>query len=535
MTLITEVGKLAQRDNESVFDYSERLTDLKEELEIAENRDKSGIVVTENCLVKTFIRVLKQEIITRMPRVSKLEDAYRETQRIEKNLIAEKELRSKNTSTKYCVFCNVTSHETLNCEVFLTIKRKHAAPLETTEVHYPTHRKEQCGHCGSTEHTVTNCGKFFSSNIKTERKEPEVITINKIEDLTLCGFCNRPNYTINNCIEYWNSMNSQQGYNTRPRPQGYNNNYRRNNNYNNSNNRGNNAYQTNNQQNNGARQESNARVPQEQTKDIKEIVKVSAKVASSNICESKKAEDNIEIVENDEMAKFYEKTELKEIKHLICGKISEDYNEEEENLSKLKQSHNTISWQNGATIRVQEKNVVIQAHVSEKQSDKMFEDIKENDSKTSLEVVAPTKVLCEQIKDCSKIAEINAKGASPSICRGNKADFAIENLKNKEVAKMYEEEIDNREKIIENVKGDCSEEEIFENINPCDESYREFKSVNSISQTGRYGCAPALSGFGLVRPNIGQSPVRVQVKEFKLFSGDQSVNEVDPGRECRSV
>ncbi|KAL7296477.1 hypothetical protein TKK_0010482 [Trichogramma kaykai] len=250
MTLITELGQLAQRDNESVFDYSERLTDLKEELEIAENRDKSGIVITENCLVETFIRGLKQEIITRMPRVTKLEDAYREAQRIEKVLIAEKELRNKNNTTKYCVFCNVTSHETLNCEVFLAIKRKHAAPLETTEVHYPPHRKEHCGHCGSTEHTVTNCVKFFSSNIKTERKEPEVITINKMEDLTLCGFCNRPNHTINNCIEYWNSVNPQQGYNARPRPQGYNNNYSRNNNYNNNNNRGNNGHQTNNQQNN---------------------------------------------------------------------------------------------------------------------------------------------------------------------------------------------------------------------------------------------------------------------------------------------
>ncbi|CAB0027963.1 unnamed protein product [Trichogramma brassicae] len=161
---------------------------------------------------------LKQDIITRMPTVLTLEDAYREAQKIEKTLIAEKELRSN--TTKYCVFCNDASHETLNCEVFLAIKRKHAAPLETAEVHLPQYKKERCGHCGSTEHTVTNCVKFFAPNIKTERKEPEVITINKIEDLTLCGFCNRPNHAINNCLEYWNSVNPQQGHNARPRPQG---------------------------------------------------------------------------------------------------------------------------------------------------------------------------------------------------------------------------------------------------------------------------------------------------------------------------
>ncbi|KAL7288005.1 hypothetical protein TKK_0018056 [Trichogramma kaykai] len=41
-------------------------------------------------------------------------------------------------------------------------------------------------------------------------------------------------------------------------------------------------------------------------------------------------------------------------------------------------------------------------------------------------------------------------------------------------------------------------------------------SVATFGQTGKYGCAPALSGFGLVRPNIGQSLVRVQVKGVQV-------------------
>ncbi|KAL7296476.1 hypothetical protein TKK_0010481 [Trichogramma kaykai] len=224
-----------------------------------------------------------------------------------------------------------------------------------------------------------------------------------------------------------------------------------------------------------ARQESNAGVPQEQTKGIEE---------------SKKTEDSIEVIENDEMAKFYEKTELEEIKHLICGKISEDYDKKDKKLSNLKQSHNTISWQNGATTRVQEKSEVIQAHVSKRQSDKTFENIEESDSKTSLEAVAPTKVLCEQIEEDSKITEVNAKGASPSICKGNKADVAIEKLKNKKVAKMYEEEIDNRDEIMKNVNDDCRKVKYYEAIRiasvimlPAPE-YQRYESNTTIALKG---------------------------------------------------
>ncbi|CAB0027832.1 unnamed protein product [Trichogramma brassicae] len=133
MTLITELGQLAQRDSESVFDYSERLSDLTDELKIAENRDKSGIAITEACLIETFVRGLKQDIITRMPKTETLRDAYREAQRIEKILIAEKELRSKNTTARGCVFCNTKSHETLDCEVFLAIKRKNTPAPDTSE------------------------------------------------------------------------------------------------------------------------------------------------------------------------------------------------------------------------------------------------------------------------------------------------------------------------------------------------------------------------------------------------------------------
>uniref|UniRef100_A0ABD2W7M7 Reverse transcriptase domain-containing protein n=1 Tax=Trichogramma kaykai TaxID=54128 RepID=A0ABD2W7M7_9HYME len=220
-----------------------------------------------------------------------------------------------------------------------------------------------------------------------------------------------------------------------------------------------------------ARQESNAGVPQEQTKGIEE---------------SKKTEDSIEVIENDEMAKFYEKTELEEIKHLICGKISEDYDKKDKKLSNLKQSHNTISWQNGATTRVQEKSEVIQAHVSKRQSDKTFENIEESDSKTSLEAVAPTKVLCEQIEEDSKITEVNAKGASPSICKGNKADVAIEKLKNKKVAKMYEEEIDNRDEIMKNVNDDCIPKSADKKGNKRYRLVVDFRALNEKTIPDRY-------------------------------------------------
>uniref|UniRef100_A0ABD2WT81 Reverse transcriptase domain-containing protein n=1 Tax=Trichogramma kaykai TaxID=54128 RepID=A0ABD2WT81_9HYME len=181
MTLITELGQLAQRDSESVFDYSERLGDLTDELKIAESRDKSGIAITEACLIETFVSGLKQDIITRMPKTTTLGDAFCEAQRIEKILMAEKELRSKNSTAKGCVFCNTTSHETLACEVFLAIKRKNTPAPDTGEArvdnaYYTPCVKEKCRHCGSEEHSLNNCKIFFSANIKSEKKEPEVIS-----------------------------------------------------------------------------------------------------------------------------------------------------------------------------------------------------------------------------------------------------------------------------------------------------------------------------------------------------------------------
>uniref|UniRef100_A0ABD2WK82 Uncharacterized protein n=1 Tax=Trichogramma kaykai TaxID=54128 RepID=A0ABD2WK82_9HYME len=78
---------------------------------------------------------------------------------------------------------------------------------------------------------------------------------------------------------------------------------------------------------------------------ISVIICISPEVASPDICESKKADDVIEILKNDEIAKLYEEEEPKEIKHLICGKINKDSNAEEGNLSDLQKSHNTILWQ----------------------------------------------------------------------------------------------------------------------------------------------------------------------------------------------
>ncbi|KAL7301789.1 hypothetical protein TKK_0005777 [Trichogramma kaykai] len=235
MTLITELGQLAQRDSESVFDYSERLGDLTDELKIAESRDKSGIAITEACLIETFVRGLKQDIITRMPKTTTLGDAFREAQRIEKILMAEKELRSKNSTAKGCVFCNTTGHETLACEVFLAIKRKNTPAPDTGEArvdnaYYTPRIKERCGHCGSEEHSLNNCKIFFSANIKSEKKEPEVIAINKIEEQNVCGFCKRPNHNISNCLSYWDNQTGRQqqynnnGYNNQPRNNGYRNN-----------------------------------------------------------------------------------------------------------------------------------------------------------------------------------------------------------------------------------------------------------------------------------------------------------------------
>ncbi|KAL7305660.1 hypothetical protein TKK_0002381 [Trichogramma kaykai] len=253
MTLITELGQLAQRDSESVFASSERLGDLTDELKIAESRNKSGIAITEACLIETFVRGLKQGIKTRMPKTTTLGDAFREAQRIEKILMAEKELRSKNSTAKGCVFCNTTSHETLACEVFLAIKRKNTPAPDTGEArvdnaYYTPRAKEKCGHCGSEEHSLNNCKIFFSANIKSEKKEPEVITINKIEEQNVCGFCKRPNHNSSNCLSYWDNQTGRQqqynynGYNNQPRNNGYRNNQnnaQRRNNHNNNNNNNN--------------------------------------------------------------------------------------------------------------------------------------------------------------------------------------------------------------------------------------------------------------------------------------------------------
>uniref|UniRef100_A0ABD2WAF5 Uncharacterized protein n=1 Tax=Trichogramma kaykai TaxID=54128 RepID=A0ABD2WAF5_9HYME len=326
-------GQLAQRDSESVFDYSERLGDLTDELKIAESRDKSGIAITEACLIETFVRGLKQDIITRMPKTTTLGDAFREAQRIEKILMAEKELRSKNSTAKGCVFCNTTSHETLACEVFLAIKRKNTPAPDTGEArvdnaYYTPRIKERCGHCGSEEHSLNNCKIFFSANIKSEKKEPEVIS------------------------------------------------------------------------------------------------------------EKKEAHEN------------------------------------DENTSELSKSCSTRSWQDGAATRLYEQNGSIDTHANDKKQSNTLEITENSKSTSSLVILAPQRIFCEENKDNSNVAEVNASIASPCICKGKKADDAIEDLrKDKEVAAIFE---DNDFEMIESIKSEEKIEEIFNVIDPCDETYESY-------------------------------------------------------------
>ncbi|CAB0028038.1 unnamed protein product [Trichogramma brassicae] len=77
-----------------------------------------------------------------------------------------------------------------------------------------------CGFCGSQEHIMMNCPKYLTKDVKVEKKEPEVITMNKIETQEMCGFCNVPGHTISNCLNFWsrqanavNNASNGQNYN----------------------------------------------------------------------------------------------------------------------------------------------------------------------------------------------------------------------------------------------------------------------------------------------------------------------------------
>ncbi|CAB0042577.1 unnamed protein product [Trichogramma brassicae] len=54
---------------------------------------------------------------------------------------------------------------------------------------------------------MINCVKYFAKDVKTEKKEPEVITINKIDSQEACGFCRQPGHAINNCMNFWSTQN----------------------------------------------------------------------------------------------------------------------------------------------------------------------------------------------------------------------------------------------------------------------------------------------------------------------------------------
>ncbi|CAB0041194.1 unnamed protein product [Trichogramma brassicae] len=106
-----------------------------------------------------------------------------------------------------------------------------------------------CGFCGIHEHIMMNCVKYLVTDIKIEKKEPEVITINKIEAQGVCGFCNTPGHTINNCLGFWSKQastanNSSNDHNNQRQ------NYNNNNNRNNNNNLGRNNNNNNNNNNN---------------------------------------------------------------------------------------------------------------------------------------------------------------------------------------------------------------------------------------------------------------------------------------------
>ncbi|KAL7299218.1 hypothetical protein TKK_0007814 [Trichogramma kaykai] len=93
-------------------------------------------------------------------------------------------------------------------------------------------------------------------------------------------------------------------------------------------------------------------------------------------------------------------------------------------------------------------------------------------SESSLVILAPQRIFFEENKDNSKVAEVKASVASPCICKGKKADDTIENLRNdKKVTAIFE---DNDFEIIESVKSEEKIEEIFNVIDPCDETYESY-------------------------------------------------------------
>ncbi|KAL7307840.1 hypothetical protein TKK_0000160 [Trichogramma kaykai] len=65
VSLMAELSHLAQLENESVFEYYDKLKDLEDEINIAQKRDSYGLMTTDRYYIEIFKRGLKPDMITR--------------------------------------------------------------------------------------------------------------------------------------------------------------------------------------------------------------------------------------------------------------------------------------------------------------------------------------------------------------------------------------------------------------------------------------------------------------------------------------
>ncbi|KAL7292734.1 hypothetical protein TKK_0013856 [Trichogramma kaykai] len=162
--------------------------------------------------------------------------------------------------------------------------------------------------------------------------------------------------------------------------------------------------------------------------------------------------------------------ESNEIKQVISEK--KEAHENDKNTSELSKSCSTRSWQDGVATRLYEQNGSIDTHANDKKQSNTLEITENSKSTSSLAILAPQRIFCEENKDNSNVAEVNASIASPCICKGKKADDAIEDLrKDKEVAAIFE---NNDFEMIESIKSEEKIEEILNVIDPCDETYESY-------------------------------------------------------------
>ncbi|KAL7289584.1 hypothetical protein TKK_0016551 [Trichogramma kaykai] len=239
--LMSEMSRMSQGEFEKVIEFYERMLEMRMAITTAYSRNNMTSFIDEAYFIETFKLGLKPEITLQMHPVGSLEAACSEAQRIERIITMQREIRNHNTGEIRCVFCSSTSHSSLDCEIFKAIKNinKPNQIVDSAFMQPQVQVKEN----------------------KVEKKEPEVITINKIDAQDLCQYCRQPGHAVNNCISYWNSINqnnrgsrnsNNNGYNNRNNNYGNNNNYNNNHN-NNGNNRNNNGNSNNSNYNNGNR------------------------------------------------------------------------------------------------------------------------------------------------------------------------------------------------------------------------------------------------------------------------------------------